>query len=191
VLGIADGSQRHAATGKTNVERSSLYQKNWESRILCIRSPAHNSQSECGRLLRPSFLGKQSSPGGSGGTDDHDTADKPDGYNGTDSDVHSSCDGYCSVELPVEEGRRRYFRGDVLELHDAGDDDSGQRVDVRGGGDEHGGNGNQRGGDTDGECSVSSSGDYDAAREPDGDGRADSDIHGSSDGHCSVELPVE
>jgi polyribonucleotide nucleotidyltransferase len=91
---------------------------------------------------------------GGGGADDHDAANKPDGDNGTDGDV---CGGGCrdrAIELPVAEERSEHCGGHVGELHDVGDDDGGQWLDVPRGGKQHGGDGDERGGDADSESNA-------------------------------------
>ncbi len=120
----------------------------------------------------------------------HYTAGESDGDSRTDGDVHGSCDGHGAARLPVAEERGERNWSHVSELHDTGNDDGGWRVDVPGGGEQHGGNGDQRGGDTDGERNSIGADDHDAARKSDSDGRTDSDVYGSCDGHGAARLPV-
>src|SRR5207247_8990482 len=59
---------------------------------------------------------------------------------------------------------------DLLGLHDTGDDEFRQWGTVQGGGQQHGGNGDECDGDADGGRSSGSTDDHHAANEPDGDG---------------------
>ncbi len=90
----------------------------------------------------------------------------------------------------MAEERSKHCWSDLSELHDAGDDDGGQRLDIRGGGNEHSRHGDERGGDADGEPGASSADDHDATGESDGDGGADGDVHGGGGRDRTAELPV-
>ena len=62
--------------------------------------------------------------------------------------------GTAPLSLPVAEERREYRRSYGNQLHHTGNDHVGQWIDIRRGGEQHGGNGDQRSGDADGErCS--------------------------------------
>src|SRR4029077_2187426 len=58
------------------------------------------------------------------------------------------------------------------------------------GGEERGGNGDQRGGYADGESGAGGTDNHHAARESDGDGGTDGHVHGGGYGHGTAELPV-
>src|SRR5260370_826229 len=115
---------------------------------------------------------------GSGGADDHDAAGESDGDGGTDGDVCSGGWGDRTAWLPVAEERGEHRGSHVQQLHDIGDSDGGQRIDVRCGGKQHSGDGDEHCGDADGECGPGGADDHDAAGESDGDGGTDGDVHG-------------
>ena len=79
---------------------------------------------------------------------------------------------------------------DVGELHDSGDRDDGQRIDIRRGGQQHGRDGDEQRSDADGECGGSGADDHHTAGESDGNDGADGDVLGGGRGHSAVELPV-
>src|SRR2546422_496891 len=95
-----------------------------------------------------------------------------------------------ATRLPVAEERGQPNRSDSGQLHDPGDHDSGQRINIRGGGEQYGRDGDQRFSGTDGEAGAGSAGDLDAAGESDGDGGADGDIHSGGKRNSAARLPV-
>jgi hypothetical protein len=90
----------------------------------------------------------------------------------------------------VAEERGKYFRRNGSQLHHAGDGNDGQWLDVPCSRYKHRGHSNERSSDANGERGTASANDQHTAIEPDGDGRADGDIHGSRDGHSAAELSV-
>ena len=126
----------------------------------------------------------------SGSSFDHDTAGEPDANGRTDGDVHGGGGRNSTAELPVAEERSEPCGGHGGELHDASNDDHRQRIDLRCGREQHRGDGDERKGYADGECCSRSTHDHDAAGKPDGDGGADSDVHGSCRRNGTAELPV-
>src|SRR6266581_4129746 len=127
---------------------------------------------------------------GAGSAGDLDAAGESDRDGGADGHVHSGGDRDGAARLPVAEERGEHQRGDSSELHDPGNHDFRQRVSVRGGGDEHRGDGNEQCGDTDGESGPGSPHDHHAAGEPGGDGGTDGHVHGGGDRHSTARLPV-
>ena len=125
-----------------------------------------------------------------GGTDDHDATSEPDGYGRADGYIRGGGRRDSATELPVAEERREHIGSDRGKLHDACNDDIAERNDVRRGGDQYGGDGDEWNGDTDRECSCSSTDDRDTAGEPDGDGRTDSNVRSSSGRDGATELPM-
>jgi hypothetical protein len=79
------------------------------------------SDEQCGDLDRERSAG---------GASDHHTAGKSDRDGGTDGDVHSGGDGHRAASLPVAEEWGEHRGGDILKLHDYGDDHFRQRIDV-------------------------------------------------------------
>src|SRR5439155_1093454 len=77
--------------------------------------------------------------------------------------------------------RGQHHGSDSGELRDPGNDDSGQRIGVRGGGDEHGGDGDERFSDADGESGPGGARNHHATGEPDGDGGTDGHVYGHRD----------
>ena len=63
---------------------------------------------------------------------------------GADGDVHGGGGRDGAARLPVAEERSEHRGSDGDELHDARNGDDGQRIDVRCGGEQHGGDGDQR-----------------------------------------------
>jgi hypothetical protein len=88
---------------------------------------------------------------GTGGADDHHAARESDGDCGTGGDVRGGGEWNCTAQLPVAEERRGDLWRDLLQLHHASDYDIGQWINIRRGGDEHGGDGDEFDGDVDGE----------------------------------------
>ena len=117
----------------------------------------------------------------------HDATGQPDGERGTDGDVHSGGDRCAAFELSVAEEPGEYRRGDVSELHDAGNDERGQWDELPGDRNESGYERDEQRGDTDGERRSQH---HDATGEPDGERGTDGDIHGSGDRRAAVELSV-
>ena len=75
---------------------------------------------------------------GGGGADDHDAAGEPDSDGRADGDVHGGGRRDGAAELPVAEERSEHRGGDGEQLHDTGNGDDRQRIDIPRGGDEHG-----------------------------------------------------
>ncbi len=90
----------------------------------------------------------------------------------------------------MAEERGEHRGGNGSELYDTSNGDVRQRIDVRGGGEQHGGDHHERGGDADSECGSGGADDHDAAGESDGDGGADGDVHGGGGGDSAARLPV-
>jgi hypothetical protein len=90
----------------------------------------------------------------------------------------------------VAEERRGDLWRDLLQLQHAGDHDFRQRIGFLRGGDQHGRDGDEFGGDTDGEPCAGGAHDHHAAREPDGDRGTDGDVRGGGEWNCTAELPV-
>src|SRR2546426_866723 len=109
---------------------------------------------------------------------------------GSDSEVHSRGGRHGAARLPVAEERSEYRRGHGQQLYDAGDNHFRQRLDVRRGGHEHCGDGNERCSDADGESSTGSANNHYAAGESDGDRGTDSDVHSHGKRDSPAELPV-
>ena len=82
-----------------------------------------------GHRERASFANSRS-------TDDQHATNEPDGNRGADSDVQRDGSGHSAVKLSVAEERGQHLGGDVEQLHDAGDRDLGQWVELHGSGDE-------------------------------------------------------
>src|SRR5207245_2526007 len=112
------------------------------------------------------------------------------GDGGTDGDVRGGGSRNGSAELSVAEERSEYRRSHGSELHDTGDDDFRQRIDVRCGGRERGGHGDEQCGDADGERSARTANDHDSADGPDSHSGSDSDIHGGGGRNRATQLPV-
>jgi hypothetical protein len=129
----------------------------------------------------------ESGPGSAG---DHEPAGESDSDGGTDGDVHGGGDRDRAIELSVAEERGEHRGSDGSELHDPGNHDSGQRVGVRGGGEQLCRDGDERFRDTDGESGAGSAGDFDATGESDSDGGTDGDVHGGGDRDRAIELSV-
>src|ERR1700674_4227200 len=129
-------------------------------------------------------------PSGTGVSYDPYAASEPDGDGGADSDVHGGGGRDRAAELPVAEERGKHCRSHFGELHDTGNGDYRQWIDVPNGGDEHGRDGDERSGGADGEPSSGGADDHHAAGEPDGDGGTDGDFHGGGGGYSAAELPV-
>ena len=127
---------------------------------------------------------------GGGCADDYDAAGESDGDGRADGDVWSGGGRDGAAELPVAEERAEHRGSDVGELHDAGNSDHGQWIDVRRGGEQHGGKRDEQSGDADGERGGGCADDYDAAGESDGDGRTDSDVWSGGWRDGAAELPV-
>ena len=127
---------------------------------------------------------------GAGGTDNQHAACKSDGDCRTDGDVRGGGEWNCTPELPVAEERCEYCRGHGCELHHAGNHNFRQWINVRSGGDEHGRDSDEFGGDADGEPSTRVTHDHYAAREPDGDCGTDGDVRGGGEWDCTTQLPV-
>jgi hypothetical protein len=125
------------------------------------------------------------------GTDDHHAARESDGDCGTDGDVRGGGEWNCTAELPVAEERRGDLWCDLLQLHHASDHNFRQRINVRSGGQQHGGDGDEFGGDADGEPGAGVTDDHHATGEPDGDCGTDGDVHGGGEWNSTAELPVE
>ncbi len=115
---------------------------------------------------------------------------EPDGDGGTDGKLYGHRYGHRSARLPVEEERSEHHGRDGGELHNAGDNQHGQRINVPGGSDEHGGHGNKQRSNTDGECGRGSANDHHAAGKPGGDSGTDGYVHGSGCRDGAAELSV-
>src|SRR5207249_2649603 len=111
--------------------------------------------------------------------DDHGPACEPDGDGGPDGDLLGDGDGDGAAQLSVAEGRGADQRGDVGELHDAADDERGQRGAVHRGSQQYGGECDEQRRDADGQLSAD---DHEPAGEPDGDGGPDGDLLGEGRG---------
>ena len=125
-----------------------------------------------------------------GSADDHHATSESDGDGGTDGDVHGGGSRNGSAELSVAEERSEYRRSHGSELHDTGDDDFRQRIDVRCGGRERGGHGDEQCGDADGERSARTANDHDSADGPDSHSGTGSDVHSGGGGNSATELSV-
>src|SRR5882724_746259 len=90
----------------------------------------------------------------------------------------------------MAEERSEHRGGYDSGLHDTGDNDRRQRGELRSRGEQHGGDGDERGGDADGKCRSGGTDDHDPAGEPDGDGGADGQLYGSGGGDGAAELSV-
>src|SRR5258708_15255607 len=119
---------------------------------------------------------------GCSGAHNHDAASEPDSDSGTDGELRGDGGGYGAAKLPVAEERSEHRWGNYSELHDGGDNDFRQRIDVRCGGEQHGRDGDEFGGDADGEYGCSGAHNNDGASEPDGDGRTDGELRGGGGG---------
>src|SRR5439155_653403 len=119
--------------------------------------------------------------------DDHEPAGQPDGDGGSDGDLLGDGDRHRAAQLSVAEGRGADQRGDVGELHDAADDEHGQRGAVHGGGEQYGGQCDEQRRDADGQLSAD---DHEPAGEPDGDGGSDGELLGDGDGDRAAQLSV-
>ena len=96
-----------------------------------------------------------------------------------------------TARLPVAEERSEHRGGDGDKLHDAGNGDDGQRIDVPCGGEQHGGDGDEQRGHADGECRGGGADDHHAAGEPDGDGGSDAgDVQCGGRRDSTARLPV-
>src|SRR4029077_19303050 len=127
---------------------------------------------------------------GAGGADDHGGTREPDRDRRTNGDVHGGGGRDGTAWLPVAEEHSEYRRGDSGKLYDGADGDSRQRLDVRGGGNEHGGDGNEQCSDVDGEPGAGGADDHGGTREPDGDRRTNGDVHGGGGRDGPAWLPV-
>src|SRR5258706_133903 len=127
---------------------------------------------------------------GTGSANDHHATSEPDSDGGTDGDVYGDGGRNGAAHLPVAEEWSEHRGGDFNELYDAGDHDFRQRIGVRGSGDEHGRDGDERVSDTDGECGTGSANDHHATSEPDSDGGTDGDVYGDGGRNGAAHLPV-
>ena len=119
---------------------------------------------------------------------DHNLTDESYGDSGTDSDLHGDCGRDSTAQLPVAEKRREHRRSNGSELHHAGDNHVGQWIEVYRGGEEHGGDSDQRSCDADGECCRAH--DHNLTDESYGDSGTDSDLHGDCGRDSTAQLPV-
>ena len=126
----------------------------------------------------------------SGRTLDHNLTHESDCDSGTDSNLHGGCGRDSTTQLPVAEERREYRRSYCSELHHAGDNHIEQWIDIRCGGEQHGGNGDQRSCDADGESCPGRALDHNLTHESDCDGGTDSDLHGGCGRNSTAQLPV-
>jgi hypothetical protein len=126
----------------------------------------------------------------SGGANDYDAAREPDGDDGTDGNVYGGGGRHGTTQVPVAEEWGKHHRGYSGELYDASNDHLGQRVYLRRGSNEHGGNVGEQCSDTDRKCSGGSADNHDATGKSDGDGGTDSDIHGDRGRDGTAKLPV-
>src|SRR5207245_3038201 len=113
------------------------------------------------------------------------------GDGGTDGDVRGGGSRNGAAELSVAEERSEYRRSHGSELHDTGDDDFRQRIDVRCGGRERGCHGDEQCGDANGERSASTANDHVSAYVPNKDTESDSNTHRGLRTNSVTQRPVE
>src|SRR5258708_4438947 len=126
-----------------------------------------------------------------GVTDGHHAARGPDGDCGTDGDVRGGGSRDSAAELPVAEEQREHRRCHVERLHHASDHNFRQWVNVLCGGDEHGRDGDEFGGDADSEPCAGVTDDHHTASKSDGDRGTDGDVLGGGEWNSTAELSVE
>jgi len=90
----------------------------------------------------------------------------------------------------VAEERRKHHRREFCELHDASNRDGGQRFDVRCGGEQFCGLGNEQHRHADRKYIGGGADDHRPAYKSDGDGRAVGDVFSSRHRYSSIELSM-
>ncbi len=121
---------------------------------------------------------------------DHNFTHESDCHGRADCNLHGGCGGDSSAQLPMAEKRREYRRSNRSELHHAGDNHLGQRIDIWCSGKQHGGHSGQCNRDADGERCAGRALDHNFTHESDRDGRADCNLHGGCGGDSSAQLPM-
>jgi hypothetical protein len=134
--------------------------------------------------------GDTDSEPGAGSADDHDGTSEPDSDSRADGDIYGGSGRDGTARLPVAEERSEHHGSKLSELHDTSNGDLRQRLDVRGGGNEHGGDSDEHGSNVDGEPGTGGADDHDTAGEPDSDGGTDGDVYGGGSGDGTARLPV-
>ena len=121
---------------------------------------------------------------------DHNFTHESDRDGRADCNLHGGCGGDSSAQLPMAEKRREHRRSYRSELHHAGDNHLGQRIDIWCSGKQHGGHSGQCNRDADGERCAGRAFDHNFTHESDRDGRADCNLHGGCGGDSSAQLPM-
>src|SRR5206468_4227053 len=126
----------------------------------------------------------------SGAADDHDAAYESGGDGGTDGNIHGGGERHGTAKLPVAEERSEHRGRDFFELHDPGNDDCGQRGNLRRGGEQLYRERDEQPSNADSKRGSPSADDHDSAPESGGHGGTSEDLHGSGERHATAKLPV-